>query len=201
MRRRAGHARHRTPCAVLHEPHVVHLALLVRLAPADGDEEPVAVGRIDDVDPAQGAHFAAPHSGHEQQPREHRIETPTIEGDLVGLDTAPAPPRPVAGGEHGGQIREPRTAAPCPRPRSPAVRRYPASTRAVRSPAGVGCLASFARKHAAATAIEALEEARSASGSSARLDTPRGPRRRARVRRARRRAAGACRRRSVGCSD
>ena len=56
----------------------------------------------------------------------------------------------------------------CPRPRSPAVRRYPASTRAVRSPAGVGCPASFARKHAAATAIEALEEARPASCSSAR---------------------------------
>ena len=30
--------------AVLHEPHVVHLALLVRLAPADGDENAVAVG-------------------------------------------------------------------------------------------------------------------------------------------------------------
>ena len=35
--------------AVLHEPHVVHLALLVRLAPADGDENAVAVGRIDDI--------------------------------------------------------------------------------------------------------------------------------------------------------
>ena len=51
----------------------------------------------------------------------------------------------------------------CPRPRSPAVRRYPASTRAVRSPAGVGSPASFARKHAAATAIDALEAARPAS--------------------------------------
>ena len=45
---------------------------------------------------------------------------------------------------------------------------YPASTRAVRSLAGTGCPASFARKHAAATAIEALDEARPASCSSAR---------------------------------
>ena len=90
--------------AVLHEPHVVHLALLVRLAPADGDEEPVAVGRIDAVGPAQGAHFAAPHPRHEQQFRDHRIKTPALGGDMVGLDTAPAPPRPVAGGEHGRQV-------------------------------------------------------------------------------------------------
>ena len=61
-----------------------------------------------------------------------------------------------------------RTAALVLAPRSPAVRRYPASTRAVRSPAGVGCPASFARKHAAATAIKALDEARPASCSSAR---------------------------------
>ena len=51
---------------------------------------------------------------------------------------------------------------------SPAIRRYPASTRALRSPAGLGWSASFARKHAAATAIETLEEARPASCSSAR---------------------------------
>ena len=37
---------------VLHEPHVVHLALLVRLAPADGDEDPVPVGRISNAGPA-----------------------------------------------------------------------------------------------------------------------------------------------------
>ena len=54
-------------------PHVVHLALLVRLAAAHGDEDPVAVGGIDDVGPAQRAHLATPQPGHEQQSRDHRI--------------------------------------------------------------------------------------------------------------------------------
>ena len=44
---RAEGARH----AALHEPHVVHIALGVGLAPAHGDEHTVAVGRIDDVGP------------------------------------------------------------------------------------------------------------------------------------------------------
>ena len=34
------------------EPHVLHLALLVRLAPADGDESPAAGGPVGDVGPA-----------------------------------------------------------------------------------------------------------------------------------------------------
>ena len=58
--------RKRARDAVLHEPHVVHLALLVRLAPADGDEDAVAVGRIDDVSPARRGDLAAPHALHEQ---------------------------------------------------------------------------------------------------------------------------------------
>ena len=39
--------------AGLHEPHVLRLALLVRLAAADGDEDPVAVGGVGDVAPAE----------------------------------------------------------------------------------------------------------------------------------------------------
>ena len=48
-----------------------------------------------------------PHPRHEQQPRNHRINPPPLEGDLVGLNASPAPPWPVAGGEHGGQVRDP----------------------------------------------------------------------------------------------
>ena len=39
--------------------------LLVGLAAADGDEDPVAVGRVGDVGPAEGAHLAPAHPGHE----------------------------------------------------------------------------------------------------------------------------------------
>ena len=129
---------------------------------------PVAVGRIDDVGPAQRANLAAPHPCHEQQSRGHRIETPPPEGNLIGLDAAPAPTRPVAGGEHGGQVRDPERARPGPAP----DRRRSAGTRPVPGPAARQrerpCPASFARKHAAATAIEALDEARLASCISAR---------------------------------
>ena len=34
---------------------------LVRLAAAVGDEDPVAVRRVGDVGPAEGAHLAPPH--------------------------------------------------------------------------------------------------------------------------------------------
>ena len=52
-------------------------------------------------------YLAAPHPRHEQQSRDHRIDPSALEGDLVRLDTAPASPRPVAGGEHGRQVRDP----------------------------------------------------------------------------------------------
>ena len=39
--------------------------------------------------------------------RYHRIDPPRFKGDLVGLDAAAAPARPVAGGEHGRQVRDP----------------------------------------------------------------------------------------------
>ena len=84
---------------VLHEPHVPPLALLVGLAAADGDEDPVAVGRVGDVGPAEGAHLAPAHPGHEEEPRNHGVEAAVLEGDLVGLDAAAATLRPVAGRE------------------------------------------------------------------------------------------------------
>ena len=80
-------------------------SLLVGLAAADGDQHPVAVGRVGDVGPAAGAHLAPPHPGHEEEPRDHGVEAAALEGDLVGLDAAAAAPRPVAGGEDGGQVR------------------------------------------------------------------------------------------------
>ena len=92
---------------VLHEPHVSRLALLVGLAPADGDEDPVAVGRVGDIGPAEGVHLAPPHPGHEEESRDHGVEPAALEGDLAGLDAAAVTPRPVAGGEDGGQVRGP----------------------------------------------------------------------------------------------
>ena len=93
--------------AALHEPDVPRLALLVRLAPADGDEHPVAVGRVVDVGPAQRAYLAPAHPAHEEEPRDHRIEAAALEGDLLGLATAAAPAGLVAGGEDGGEVRRP----------------------------------------------------------------------------------------------
>ena len=69
--------------AVLHEPHVIQLTLRIRLASAHGDQRAIAVGRIGDVGPAQHAHLTPPHPRHEQQSRDHRIEPPALEGDLV----------------------------------------------------------------------------------------------------------------------
>ena len=93
--------------AALHEPDVRRLALLVRLAPADGDQHPVAVGRVGDVGPAEGADLAPPHPGHEEESCDHGVEAAALAGDGVGLDAAAAPPRLVAGGEDGGQVRRP----------------------------------------------------------------------------------------------
>ena len=128
---------------VLDEPHVVHLALLIRFTSADGDEHPVAVGRIGDVGPAQRADLAAPHPGHEQQSGDHRIDPPPLEGNLVGLDAPPATPRPVARGEHGRQIRDPER----PRLSSPPITggppvAGPAPGPSVRRPGSVGRRAS-----------------------------------------------------------
>ena len=42
---------------------------------------------------------------HGQQSSDHRIDTPALKSDLLGLDAAPA--RPVAGDQHGRQVRGP----------------------------------------------------------------------------------------------
>ena len=101
--------------AALHEPDVRRLAVLVRLAPADGDQHPVAVGRVGDVGPVEGAHLAPPHSGHEEEPCDHGGEAAALEGDPLGLGAAASPARPVAGGEDGGEVRGPE------RPRLPSA--------------------------------------------------------------------------------
>ena len=67
------------------------------------------------IGPAQRAHLTAPHPRHEQQSRDHRIEPPPLESNLVGLDTPTALPRPVAGSEHGREVRDPeRSRLPAP---------------------------------------------------------------------------------------
>ena len=90
--------------AVLHEPHVVHFALLVGLRDPNPDHHAVAVGGVDHVGPAQRRHLAEAHPGHEQQSRDHGIDTATLGGHLLGLDTTPAPARAVARGEHGREV-------------------------------------------------------------------------------------------------
>ena len=85
---------------------------------ADGDEHPVDVGRVVDLSAsAHPAHLAPPHPAHEEEPRDHRVDAAALEGDLLGLASAAAPARSVAGGEDVGQVRGPE------RPRLP-----PAST-------------------------------------------------------------------------
>ena len=58
--------------------------------------DPVAVGRGDDVGPAEGARLAPPHPGHEEEPRAHRVEPAALEGDLPDSTLAAAPPGPLA---------------------------------------------------------------------------------------------------------
>ena len=49
-------------------------------ATAHRDERAVAVGRVGNVGPAQRRELAAPHAGHEEQPRNHRVEALPIGG-------------------------------------------------------------------------------------------------------------------------
>ena len=75
--------------AALHGPDVSRLALLVRLPAADGDQQhSLAVGRVVDVGPAEGADLAPPHPRHEEEPRDRGGEAAALKGDGVGLDAA-----------------------------------------------------------------------------------------------------------------
>ena len=56
------------------------------LVSADGDQGAVSAWGVGHVGPAQGAHLAAAHAGHEQQLGDHGIKATTCGGDLVGLD-------------------------------------------------------------------------------------------------------------------
>ena len=60
----AGKRLEGTSDSILDLPHVVHLSLLIRFAPADGDQHTVAVCRIDDIGAAQRTHLAAPRPRH-----------------------------------------------------------------------------------------------------------------------------------------
>ena len=59
--------------------------------------------------PAEGAHLAPAHPGHEEEPRDRSVEPAALEGDLAGLDAAAAgrwrgrrPGPPVADEDPGG---------------------------------------------------------------------------------------------------
>ena len=68
---------------------------LVRLARRTVTSNPVAVGRVGDVGPGEGAGLAPPHPGHEQQPRSRRRG-----GRARGAtwsDSTPRPRPPPAG--------------------------------------------------------------------------------------------------------
>ena len=140
-------------------------------------------------------------------------QAPGVGGGAAGVDLLPH----VSGdGHHGVSVerrgrsstrngspamrrRRRRSCTTGRRTRSEAVRRYPASTRAVRSPAGAGWPASFARKHAEAKPPSPRPTRRGRRRAARRGRRP-GSRRGARGRRARRRAAAARRRRRGGCS-
>lgn len=61
--------------AVLDEPHVVHLALLVRRAAAHGGEDPVADGRVRDVGQRGALTWLRRIPGIRQQPRRSQLRT------------------------------------------------------------------------------------------------------------------------------
>ena len=65
------------------------------LVSADSDQGAVSAWGVGHVGPAQGAHLAAAHAGHEQQLGDHGIKATARGGDLVGLDAG----GPVARGE------------------------------------------------------------------------------------------------------
>ena len=69
-------------------------------------------GRAVAVAVARGAHLAPPHAGHEDETGDHGIEATTLEGDLLGLDTASAAPTP------GGWWRGRRPHPPLPNGRA-----------------------------------------------------------------------------------
>ena len=107
----------------LHEPDVPRLALRVPLAAADGNQHAVAVGRVVDVGPPEGAHLAPPNPGHEGR-------SPPMTASRRPRSRATWPDstlRPRRRGRWQVARTTARSAAPnghaCPRPRSPAVRR------------------------------------------------------------------------------
>ena len=88
-RRRAGQTR--TSC-----PAVAGMAdaTLVRLAPADGDQHPVAVSRVRDVGPAQRAHLPPPRPRHRRGvPRSRRRGGPARATDQTARRPARTPDR------------------------------------------------------------------------------------------------------------
>ena len=87
---------------VLEVTHIAGLAHLVRLAAADGDEDAVSVAGVGHVRPPQGGDFRPPQPAHEEQPGDHRVETPPRCGDPLRLDAAAGV---VELGEVGGQGR------------------------------------------------------------------------------------------------
>ena len=135
--------------ALHRKSHVPRPALRVRLPSPDGDQHAVAGGRGGDVGPPQGAHLAAPHPRHEEQPHDHRNELATLQGKPRRTR------RRGRGSTVGGRRREPRPSQP-PRRGEPGRDRdgdrdrhrsagSPRAPALVCSPAGLGAPARRAR--------------------------------------------------------
>ena len=74
--------------AVLHEPHVVGLALLACLAAADGDEQAALLARVGDVPLLELDGFRTPQPAHEEQPDDDAVDGPALGRELRGLPTS-----------------------------------------------------------------------------------------------------------------
>ena len=85
------------------------LAVGVRLAAADGDEQVVFVARVGDVPPLERRGFRAAPPGHEEQPGDDAVDGRALVGAFGGLEPAAGAP-PTEAGQHApggrpGRIR------------------------------------------------------------------------------------------------
>ena len=135
----------------------------------ESSTDPVAVDRVGDVGPGQGANLAPPHPGHEEEPRDHGVRGGRARGRRGSDSDA------TAAGRWRGRRPGPRPRATAPAPALDRRRSAgePARTRAVVSPAGLGSPARRARKRSAATAVDALEGGLSPARGARRGSRPR----------------------------
>ncbi len=117
----------------LDEAHVGRLAVGVRLAAADGDEQTALLARVGHIPPLERRVFRAAQPGHEEQPGDDAVDPRTRLGACGDLETAARARRPAGRREDGCQVRG---RAGCGLAAAALRRRKPASTRPVAGPAG-----------------------------------------------------------------